>query len=121
MQTAGCEHIIMVSAIAHSGVDVIGMKIWSLPWTGWWQDRDRRVDVAFALIVGAIEIAGTYFAGQTQPDHRALDAIALALLAAGAAALVFRRLYPGWVLIASMGITLLYLFLDYPKGLIFLT
>src|SRR5260370_7485366 len=46
--------------------------------------------------------SGTRFAGQNQPDHRALDAVALALLAAGAAALVFRRRYPGWVLIFAL-------------------
>jgi signal transduction histidine kinase len=74
-----------------------------------------------ALIVGAIEIIGTHFAGQNQPNHRVPDAVALALLAAGAAALVFRRRYPGWVLIFTNGITLLYLLLDYPKGLNFLT
>lgn len=85
-------------------------------WTGWWQDRPWRADVAFALIVGAIEIVGTHFVGQHQPDHRALDAVALALLAAGAAALVFRRQYPGWVLLFTNGISLLYLLLDYPKG-----
>jgi signal transduction histidine kinase len=43
------------------------------------------------------------------------------LLAAGAAALVFRRQYPGWVLIFALGITLLYVLLDYPKGPNFLT
>ena len=87
-----------------------------LRWTGWWQVGHWRADVAFAVIVGAIAIVGTHFAGQNQPDHRALDAVGLALLAAGAAGLVFRRLYPGWVLIFANGITLLYLLLDYPKG-----
>ena len=98
-----------------------GRKYPTLQWTGWWQDRHWRADVALALIVGAIEIVGTHFAGQHQPDHRALDAVALVLLAAGAAALVFRRQYPGWVLIFATGITLLYLLLDYPKGPNFLT
>ena len=98
----------------------IGRRHPTLPWTGWWHDRHWRADVAFALIVGAIQIVGTHFAGQSQPDHRALDAVALALLAAGAAALVFRRQYPGWVLIFVNGITLLYLLLDYPKGANFL-
>jgi signal transduction histidine kinase len=93
----------------------------TLPWPGWWQDSHWRADVAFALIVGAIEIVGTHFVGQNQPDHRALDAAALALLSAGAATLVFRRRYPGWVLIFAMGIILVYLLLDYPKGPIFLT
>ncbi|KAB2867349.1 MAG: sensor histidine kinase [Anaerolineae bacterium] len=68
-----------------------------------------------------MEIIGTHFAGQNQPEHRALDAVALVMLAAGAAALVFRRQYPSWVLIFTNGITLLYLLLDYPRGPIFLT
>jgi signal transduction histidine kinase len=99
----------------------IGRTHPTLRWTGWWQASHWRADVVFALIVGAIEIIGTYIVGQNQPDHRALDTVALALLAASAAALVFRRRYPGWVLILSMGIILLYLLLDYPKGPIFLT
>src|SRR5262245_44233517 len=91
-----------------------------LQWTGWWQDSRWRADVTIALVIGAIEIIGTHFAGQNQPDHRALDAVALVLLAAGATTLVFRRQYPGWVLISAMGITLLYVLLNYPKGPIFL-
>ncbi len=94
----------------------IGRRHPTLPWTGWWQISHWRTDVAFALIVGVIAILGTYFVGQNQPDQRALDAAALALLATGAAALVFRRHYPSWVLIFANGITLLYLLLDYPKG-----
>ncbi len=94
----------------------IGTKQPTRQWSGWWQHRQWLADGAFALIVGAIAIIGTYFVGQHQPDHQALDAGALALLATGAAALVFRRQYPGGVLIFAMGITLLYLLLDYPKG-----
>jgi signal transduction histidine kinase len=85
-------------------------------WAGWWQGSPWRADVALALLVGAIAIVGTRFVGQHQPDHRAPDAVALALLAAGAAALVFRRRYPGWVLLFTQGVTLLYVLLDYPKG-----
>lgn len=87
-----------------------------LQWTCRWQDRQWRTDVAFALLVGALAIVGTYFVGQNQPDRHALDAVALALLAAGAAALVCRRQHPGWVLIFVNGITLPYLLLNYPKG-----
>jgi signal transduction histidine kinase len=90
-------------------------------WTGWWRDRHWRAEVIFILLVGVIEIVGTHFVGQHQSDHRALDAAALALLAAGAAALVFRRPYPGWVLLFAMGTSLLYVLLDYPKGPNFLT
>src|SRR5688572_1418850 len=99
----------------------IGRRHPTLKWIGWLQDSHWRADVALALIVGAIEIIGTHFVGQNQPDHRALDAVALALLAAGATALVFRRRYAGWVLIFAQGITLLYVILDYPKGPNFLT
>ncbi|HEY0737374.1 MAG TPA: histidine kinase [Herpetosiphonaceae bacterium] len=99
----------------------MGRKYPTLQWTGLWQHSHWRADVALALIVGAIAIIGTHFVGQSQPDRRALDAVGLGLLAAGAAALVFRRRYPVWVLIFANGITLLYLLLDYPKGPNFLT
>lgn len=92
-----------------------------LRWTGWWQNSHWHADVAFALIIGAIQIVATVFVGHNQPEHRALDAAGIALLAAGAVALMFRRWYPGWVLIAGMGITFLYLLLEYPKGPNFLT
>jgi len=99
----------------------IGRMHPTLRWADWWQDGHWRADAAFALIIGAIQIVGTAFVGHNQPEHRALDAAGAALLAAGAATLVFRRRYPGWVLISSMGITFLYLLLEYPKGPNFLT
>jgi signal transduction histidine kinase len=96
------------------------MKIWrrhlSPPWTGWWQDTHWFADLAFALVIFGIEIIGTHFVGQNQPEHRAPDAVAMVLLATGVLALVFRRQYPVWVLLFANGITLLYLLLDYPKG-----
>lgn len=88
----------------------------TLQWTGWWQRNAWWVDVALALVVGAIVIGSTYFVGQNQPDRRVLDALAFALLAAGAAALAFCRQYPDWVLLFVNGTTLLYLLLGYPKG-----
>ena len=88
----------------------------ALRWTGWWQENPWRADAAVALLVGVIAIVGTLVVGRNQPDRQAPDVVALALLAAGAAALVFRRRYPGWVLICAEGITLLYLLLGYPKG-----
>ena len=98
----------------------LGSRQRTLQWTDGWQGNPWRTDVAVALIVGVIAIVGTHFVGQHQSDRRALDGVAFALLAAGAAALVFRRQYPAWVLIFANGITLLYLLLDYPKGPIFL-
>jgi signal transduction histidine kinase len=84
--------------------------------TGRLLTRQWRADVALALMVGAFAIIGTHVVGQHQPDRRALDVGAFALLSAGAAALMFRRRYPSWVLIFANGITLLYVLLDYPKG-----
>lgn len=94
----------------------IGSRHPILQWPGWRQQSHWRADAAFALIVGALAIVGTHIVGRHQPDRRALDAVALALLGAGAATLGFRRQHPGWVLIFANGITLLYLLLDYPKG-----
>jgi signal transduction histidine kinase len=85
-------------------------------WIGWWRKSRWRADLALALLVAAIAIVGTHVVGRNQPEHRAPDAVALALLAAGAAALVFRRRYTAWVLIFAQGVTLLYVLLDYPKG-----
>lgn len=99
----------------------MGRRHPTLQWMSWWQKSHWRTDLAITLIVGAIEIVAMPFIGQNQPDHRALDPVALALFVAGAAALIFRRYYPVWVLIFTNGITLLYLLLDYPKGPIFLT
>ncbi len=89
-----------------------------IAWPGWY--HRWRKDVALALIVGAIEIVGTYFATENQPDRRALDAVAIALLAAGAMALVVRRQYPAAALIFIKATTLLYWLLDYPGGPVFL-
>lgn len=99
----------------------IGRRPSILQWIGRWQSNPWRVDLALALLVGTIVITGTYFAGQNQPDRRALDPVAFGLLAAGAAALVFRRHNPAWVLIFANALTLFYLLLDYPKGPNFLT
>lgn len=85
-------------------------------WANRWQAGGWRTELIFVLIIGAIELSGTYFLGQNQLDRRMLDPVGLALLWAGVAALFFRRKYPGWVLIFVNGITLIYLLLDYPKG-----
>ena len=71
-------------------------------------------------MVGAIQIGGTRVAAFGQPDHVDLDAWGLLLLAAGPAALVFRRRHPVVVLGFVLATTLGYLLLDYPRGPIFL-
>lgn len=97
------------------------MKIGRKQFTGGWQDNHWRADALLILLVCVIEMVGTHFIGQSQPSHRALDAVAVVLLGIGTAALVFRRQYPGWVLLFTAGTTLVYLLLDYPKGPNFLS
>jgi signal transduction histidine kinase len=92
-------------------------RLW-IGWPGWFQRWYK--DIALALVVGAIEIVGTHFAAQNQPDSRPLDAGAMALLVAGAMSLVVRRQYPASVLIFAKATTLVYWLLDYPGGPVFL-
>lgn len=81
--------------------------------------RGWPADVALALALGVIQVVGTYFVGQHQPGRRSMDLIGFALLAAGPAALILRRRYPGTVHIVVFAATLLYLQLSYPRGPIF--
>lgn len=73
-----------------------------------------------ALVVGVIQIAGTYAAGHRQPDREDFDVVAALLLAAGPAALVFRRRFPALVLGFVLAATIGYFLTDYPRGPIFL-
>ncbi|MGH2821374.1 MAG: histidine kinase, partial [Actinomycetota bacterium] len=72
------------------------------------------------LVVGAVQVIGTYLAGLRQPEHRSFDLLALALLAGGPALLLLRTRYPARVLVAVLVATLGYHLLDYPRGPIFL-
>lgn len=88
----------------------------AVAWPDWWRANPRRADALVALAVVTVEIVGAYVVAQTQPGFRAPDVLALALLGAGATALVFRRRYPGWTLVFVNVVTLLYVVLGYPKG-----
>ena len=77
---------------------------------------DRLADLALALTVCAIQIVGTLVFQAHQPEQRAVDAVAIMVLATTGAALLLRRKHPGWVLVFVKCVTLLYLLLDYPKG-----
>ena len=90
------------------------------------QLRIRPIDVVVALAVGFVQVSGSIFAARhgpfdpQEPVLRSLDALGVALLAAGPAFLIARHRYPGGVLVAVFGTTLLYWLLGYPKGPIFL-
>ena len=78
-------------------------------------------DVAVAAVVAAIQVVGTVFASQGQAEREPLDALAVALLLAGPAALLARHRQPGAVVFLVTGVTLLYLTLGYPYGPVFLS
>jgi signal transduction histidine kinase len=71
------------------------------------------------LIVGGIQIVGTNLAGERQPEREDFDVVAALLLAAGPAALVFRRRFPALVLGFVLAATLTFSLTDYPRGPIF--
>jgi signal transduction histidine kinase len=90
----------------------------------WWfdgDDRRRRLgQLGLVAGVAAIELIGTHFAAQNQPESRSLDLLAVALLLAGPAALLLRWRFPVSVLLFGHTTTLVYWLLDYPGGPVFL-
>ena len=82
--------------------------------------RRRAGDVALAVGVGIVQIGATYLASRHQPDRRSFDVLALVLLAAGPAALLFRRRYPVTVLCVSSATVLAYWVIGYGRGPVFL-
>ena len=78
------------------------------------------VDVGTVLVVGVVQVLGTYLAaGHHQSGRHPLDALAVALLTVGTVALIARRRFPGTVLGIAFGTTLAYWLLDYPRGPMF--
>jgi signal transduction histidine kinase len=91
------------------------------------------VDVAVALVVGAVQIGGTALMSAHQNGHagcwwgsgciaaRHLDVFAFLLLAAGPAALLARRRHPAPVLAVVFTATLLYVVIGYASGPIWIS
>jgi signal transduction histidine kinase len=77
---------------------------------------DRRVDASVALLVGVVQLVGTFLAARHQPAHRPLDPVGVALLVAGPVALTVRRRAPVAVLFAVLAATLAYNLLGFPMG-----
>jgi signal transduction histidine kinase len=78
------------------------------------------VDSALAAALAAVMSVGTYFSAWHQHGHRPVDAGAIALVIASAAALALRRRYPVAVLALVFGTTLIYFVLGYASGPIWL-
>ena len=87
-------------------------------WPRW--ARGRRADAGIAVVVGVLQIVGTYLASRGQTDRASMDALAYALLAAGPVALLVRRRFPVAVLLVVFGTTLAYWTNDYPRGPVFI-
>jgi len=86
-----------------------------------WPGLGWPTDVLPAAVIGAIQLVGTHFASQGQPDRKPLDLFAIALLVAGPAALVGRRRHPVPVLVAVLAVTMTYVGLGYPFGPVFVS
>jgi signal transduction histidine kinase len=78
-----------------------------------------RTDVIIALVVAAIQMAGTTAAAAHHPGHPTIGVAGYTLLAIGPLALLARRRYPITVLAVTFGVTLLYWDLGYPRGPVF--
>src|ERR671916_303227 len=72
------------------------------------------------VLVALVQVGITLIAASHQPEARSMDALGVVLLAAGPAALLFRRTQPVAALAGAFVPTMAYLLLDYGKGPMFL-
>jgi signal transduction histidine kinase len=75
--------------------------------------------VVSALGIGVFEVAGTFGAAHNQPDRRSIDALALALVLLGPAALAVRDRWPRTAVVVTLATSTAYVALGYPYGPIF--
>jgi signal transduction histidine kinase len=76
----------------------------------------RVPSLVLSLVLAAIQVTGSTFAAENQPEREPLDALGYALLVAGPTALLWRERYPVTVLWTVMIVTLAYLLSGYPFG-----
>ncbi len=74
----------------------------------------RSAVLTSALAIGFFQVIGSFGAADNQPDRRAIDAVALALVLAGPLALAWRDRRPLVAVAASAAE--LYIGLGYPYG-----
>jgi signal transduction histidine kinase len=74
-----------------------------------------------AVPIAVFQVIGSHFASENQPFRLDLDALGIALLLAGPAALLLRRRHPVPVLVIVMVATLAYLLVGYPYGPVFIS
>jgi signal transduction histidine kinase len=76
--------------------------------------------VAPVVVIALVQVGVTIVAARHQPETRDMDALGVALLAAGPAALLMRRTRPVETLLVAWASTMAYLLLDYGMGPAFL-
>jgi signal transduction histidine kinase len=76
-------------------------------------------DAGLAVVIGVVQVVGTYLASRHQHGRAAFGGLAILLLVIGPAALVLRRRAPVAVLVTVFASTLLYDLLNFPRGPIF--
>jgi signal transduction histidine kinase len=91
------------------------------PWTVGGSPLVRWRSLVLPLIVGLVQVAGTYGSSVKQPEARPFDALAVFFLIAGPLALIVRRRYPVPALWFVLAITVAYFVLDYARGPIFIS
>jgi signal transduction histidine kinase len=81
----------------------------------------RPPAAVLAIPIALFQVVGSHFASEGQPDRMPLDALGIALLLLGPAALLLRRRHPVPVLAVVMAATVAYLLAGYPYGPVFLS
>jgi signal transduction histidine kinase len=77
--------------------------------------------VAMAVAIGAFQLVGSYGAAGNQPDRKAMDALAVALVLLGPLALAFRDRWPVLAAAAGLAAADVFIGLGYPFGPIFVS
>ncbi|MGH8993030.1 MAG: sensor histidine kinase [Acidimicrobiia bacterium] len=83
--------------------------------------RSRSAVVLSALGIGLFQVVGSFGAAGNQPDRKAIDALALALILAGPAALAVRDRWPLVSVAVALATANLFIALGYPYGPIFVS
>ena len=81
----------------------------------------RSAVLTSALAIGFFQVIGSFGAADNQPDRRAIDAVALALVLAGPLALAWRDRWPLVAVVVAVAAADLYIGLGYPFGPVFVS
>jgi signal transduction histidine kinase len=87
---------------------------------GWWRARPLVLDLLLAVLTGLTVAVTSMAAADGQAGARPVDAVAVAVVAAGSAGIAARRRWPALALVVTIGATLVFVELRYPYGPIFL-